>query len=82
LLQNLLSGALDADLLVQQPFFGTNYTKPLMFLEDGSYFAAQAKTQNLSGNQWGVMNETGRYPDGFGYIRFGTNYHDFNVSKC
>lgn len=56
------SGALDADLLAQQPFFGTNYTKPLMFLEDGSYFAAQAKAQNLTGSQWGVMNETGRYP--------------------
>lgn len=56
------SGALDADFLAQQPFFGTNYTKPLMFLEDGSYFASQAKSQNLTGSQWGVMNETGRYP--------------------
>ncbi len=56
------SGALDADLLAMQPFFGTNYTNPLMFLEDGSYFASLAKQQNLNGNQWGVMNETGRYP--------------------
>jgi len=56
------SGALDADLLAEQPFFGTNYTKPLMFLEDGTYFASQAKNQNLTGSQWGVMNETGRYP--------------------
>ncbi len=56
------SGALDADLLAQQPFFGTNYTKPLMFIEDGSYFASIARQQNLSGDQWGVMNETGRYP--------------------
>ena len=56
------SGALDADFLAQQPFFGTNYTKPLMFLEDGGYFASIAKKQNLTGSQWGVMNETGRYP--------------------
>ena len=32
------SGALDADLLAQQPFYGTNFTKPLLFLEDGNYF--------------------------------------------
>lgn len=56
------SGALDADLLAEQPFFGTNYTKPLMFLEDGTYFATQAKNQHLTGSQWGVMNGTGRYP--------------------
>lgn len=56
------SGAIDADLLAQQPFYGTNYTKPLLFLEDGQYFAAQAKAQHLTGEQWGVMNETGSYP--------------------
>ena len=56
------SGALDADLLAQRPFYGTNFTKPLLFLEDGSYYADQAKAQHLTGNQWGVMNETGSYP--------------------
>lgn len=56
------SGALDADLLAQQPFYGTNFTKPLLFLEDGSYFASQAQAQHLTGTQWGVMNETGSYP--------------------
>jgi Cytochrome b(N-terminal)/b6/petB len=56
------SGALDADLLAQQPFYGTNFTKPLLFIEDGQYFANQATTMNLSGTQWGVMNETGSYP--------------------
>jgi hypothetical protein len=56
------SGALDADLLAQQPFYGTNFTKPLLFLEDGSYFASQATAQHLKGTQWGVMNETGSYP--------------------
>ena len=37
------SGALDADLLAQRPFYGTDYTKPLLFVEDGNYFAAQAR---------------------------------------
>jgi Cytochrome b(N-terminal)/b6/petB len=56
------SGAIDADLLAQQPFYGTNYTKPLLFIEDGSYFSNQAAAMNLTGAQWGVMNETGSYP--------------------
>ncbi|HLX48517.1 MAG TPA: cytochrome b N-terminal domain-containing protein [Streptosporangiaceae bacterium] len=56
------SGALDADLIAQQPFYGTNFTKPLLFIADGSYFAGQAQAMNLTGGQWGVMNETGSYP--------------------
>jgi hypothetical protein len=56
------SGAIDADLLAQQPFYGTDFTKPLLFLEDGSYFADQATAMGLTGTQWGVMNETGSYP--------------------
>jgi hypothetical protein len=56
------SGAIDADLLAQQPFYGTNYTLPLLFLEDGAYFANQASAMDLTGTQWGVMNETGSYP--------------------
>ncbi len=56
------SGALDTDLLAQQPFYGTNFTKPLLFIEDGSYFATQAQAMGLTGSQWGVMNETGSYP--------------------
>jgi hypothetical protein len=56
------SGAIDSNLLAQQPFYGTNYTKPLLFIEDGSYYASVAKAQHLTGSQWGVMNETGSYP--------------------
>ena len=56
------SGALDADLLAQQPFYGTNFTKPLLFIEDGPYFVNQATAMGLTGSQWGVMNETGSYP--------------------
>ncbi|HUC36718.1 MAG TPA: cytochrome b N-terminal domain-containing protein [Acidimicrobiales bacterium] len=57
-----LSGALDADLIANQAFYGTNFTKPLLFLEDGEYFSSVASAQHLTGAQWGVMNETGSYP--------------------
>ncbi len=56
------SGALDADLLSSNQFYGTNFTKPLLFLDDGSYFSAVAAKSHLLGTQWGVMNETGSYP--------------------
>jgi hypothetical protein len=56
------SGALDTDLLAQRDFYGTNFTKPLLFLGDGAYFADKATSMHLSGDQWGVMNETGSYP--------------------
>ncbi len=56
------SGAIDADLSGAQPFYGTDFTKPLMFLNDGAYYANLATSMNLTGTQWGVMNETGSYP--------------------
>ena len=56
------SGALDTDLLAQRGFYGTDFTKPLLFLEDGAYFGKLATQQHLQGDQWGVMNETGQYP--------------------
>src|SRR5215831_1523164 len=56
------SGALDADLLANRSFYGTNFTKPLLFMGDGTYFEGKATSMNLSGDQWGVMNETGSYP--------------------
>lgn len=34
----------------------------MLFLIDGAYLADQASAQHLSGNQWGMMNETGNYP--------------------
>ncbi len=55
-------GAIDTDLLAQRQFYGTNFTKPLLFLEDGQYYAGQASAMHLTGDQWGVMNETGSYP--------------------
>ena len=56
------SGALDADLLAQRQFYGTDFTKPLLFIADGEYYANQAQAMHLTGDQWGVMNETGSYP--------------------
>ncbi len=56
------SGALDAGLLAQRPFYGTDFTKPLLFIADGAYYANLAQAMHLTGDQWGVMNETGSYP--------------------
>ena len=82
------SGALDTDLLAQRQFYGTNYTKPLLFIEDGAYFASKATALHLTGEQWGVMNETGSYPGqpwlwlytavvpGAGLLHLGQRGHD------
>jgi hypothetical protein len=56
------SGALDGALLSSRQFYGTDYTKPLLFIADGTYLADKAQAQHLSGDQWGMMNETGSYP--------------------
>jgi hypothetical protein len=56
------SGGLDTDLLAQRPFYGTDFTKPLLFIADGAYYANKATAMHLTGDQWGVMNETGSYP--------------------
>jgi len=56
------SGSIDTDLLAQRQFYGTDFTKPLMFINDGGYYANLAAADNLTGDQWGVMNETGSYP--------------------
>ncbi len=56
------SGALDQALVTGQGFYTTDYTKVLLFLSDGSYLANLADHQHLSGEQWGMMNETGSYP--------------------
>ncbi|HKR72208.1 MAG TPA: cytochrome b N-terminal domain-containing protein [Streptosporangiaceae bacterium] len=56
------SGSLDSDLLAQRQFYGTDFTKPLLFIADGAYYNNLADKMNLTGDQWGVMNETGNYP--------------------
>jgi hypothetical protein len=58
------SGALDGALTASPQLYGTNSTKPLLFLADGAYLANVGAARNLSGAppQWGMMNETGSYP--------------------
>ena len=62
LLRMARTGSLDGALIASPRFYGTDYTKPLLFLADGSYLADKADAQHLSGDQWGMMNETGNYP--------------------
>ena len=56
------AGGLDGLLLSQDGFYQTDYTRPLLFMGDGTYLAGLAADQKLTGNQWGIMNETGSYP--------------------
>ncbi len=56
------TGGLDGTLLSEGQFYNTNYTKPLLFLADGTYLANLGDAQHLTGDQWGMMNETGNYP--------------------
>jgi hypothetical protein len=56
------SGGLDGQLLSSGGFYQTDYAKPLLFLADGAYLEDQARAEHLGGDQWGMMNETGRYP--------------------
>ena len=56
------SGALDGLLQINGRFYQTDYTPALVFMGDGGYLSGQAQTWNLLGSQWGMMNETGRYP--------------------
>jgi hypothetical protein len=62
LLADARVGALDSLLMHSGRFYETNYTQPLLFLGDGNYFATLASQSHLNGSQWGMMNETGRYP--------------------
>jgi len=62
LLNQARSGGLDGALLANGRFYQTDYTKPLLFLADGTYLSDLAQKQNLLGSEWGMMNETGNYP--------------------
>ncbi len=56
------SGGLDGALLTSRQFYQTDYTKPLLFMADGGVLTNRADAEHLLGEQWGMMNETGRYP--------------------
>ena len=62
LLTEAQSGGLDGQLLNRGAFYQTDFTKPLLFMGDGGYLAGLADQQKLTGDQWGMMNETGSYP--------------------
>ncbi len=63
LLRLAQTGALDSQLVTHGTgFYEDNYTKPLLFLADGGYLANLADAHHLSGDQWGMMNETGNFP--------------------
>jgi hypothetical protein len=62
LLADAQAGGVDGALLTSKQFYNTDYTKPLLFLADGSVLSDRAQAQHLSGDQWGMMNETGAFP--------------------
>lgn len=62
LLDMARQGSLDGVLQGGGNFYNMDYTRSLLFLGDGSYFPDLAASQHLTGDQWGVMNETGDTP--------------------
>jgi hypothetical protein len=56
------SGGLDGAFAGRNGFYNQNYTAPILFLGDGTYFQNLAAGQHLTGDQWGMMNETSGYP--------------------
>jgi hypothetical protein len=55
-------GSLDSVLTSGGTFYNSNYTKAVLFMGDGAYLNDLAAGLHLSGDQWGMMNETGNYP--------------------
>jgi hypothetical protein len=66
MMSNLLSvgqtGGLDGLLVTNGRFYQTDYTQPLLFIGDGGYLDNLATDAKLTGDLWGMMNETGQYP--------------------
>jgi hypothetical protein len=66
MMSNLLAiaqdGGLDGLLLINERFYQTDYTQSLLFLGDSGYLDGLAQDQHLTGDLWGMMNETGSYP--------------------
>ncbi|MGN6743933.1 MAG: hypothetical protein ACTHJL_11665, partial [Amnibacterium sp.] len=56
------SGSLDGAIRREAGFAGLDTTRTTLFLGDGAWFNDLATRLHLSGDQWGVMNETGDYP--------------------
>jgi hypothetical protein len=66
MMSNLLgvaqTGGLDGLLVINGRFYQTDYTQPLLFMADGGYLDGLATDAHLTGDLWGMMNETGQYP--------------------
>jgi hypothetical protein len=62
LLKLARSGGLEGALTSSGNFYGGDQTRSLLLLSDGAYLENLAVAQNLGGDQWGMMNETGAYP--------------------
>ena len=56
------SGALEGLLTSRTSFFGATAPQHRSLLADGTHLEDAARAQNLGGDQWGIMNETGNYP--------------------
>lgn len=56
------AGALDSQLMDSSKSFSMDYTKALLYIEDGNYIGDIANKYNLNGSQWGMMNEIGSWP--------------------
>ena len=56
------SGGLEGALTSSGNFYGGDQTRTLLLLSDGAYLENTARAQQLGGDQWGMMNETGNYP--------------------
>lgn len=57
------AGLVDSQ-LIDRPgsLYSMDYTKVLLFLEDGQYLGQVAQTYSLGGQRWGVTNEIGNWP--------------------
>lgn len=56
------SGNLDGVLQSNGEPYNMDDTRTILFLGDGGYFQGLAASAHLTGEQWGVMNETGNTP--------------------
>ena len=56
------SGGLEGALTSAGNFYGGDQTRSLLLLSDGTHLEDRAVAQQLGGDQWGMMNETGNYP--------------------
>ncbi len=56
------SGGLEGALSSADNFYGGDQTRTMLLLSDGAYLEDSAVAQQLGGDQWGMMNETGNYP--------------------